>query len=139
MQRTTFYVGVNAIVVRDGKILLGKRKGTFGDGDYGLPGGHLEFHENMQKGVARELLEETGMTADSFTFSNVFNNPSGEKHYLQIGFVANNPKGEPKNVEPDRCYGWEWFPLHKLPENITWPHIPQIEAYLKNRNFTDSE
>jgi 8-oxo-dGTP diphosphatase len=138
MTRHTCFIGVNAIVVRDNKILLGRRKGAYGDGEYGLPGGHLEFQENMQKGVARELLEETGLTADSFTFSNVFNNPSDEKHYLQIGFVANNPKGEPKNLEPDKCYGWEWFSLDDLPKNITGPHIPQIDAYLKNRNFTDS-
>ena len=107
MERTTFYIGVNDLVIRSNKILLGKRKGVFGDGEYGLPGGHLEFHENMEKAVARELFEETGMIADSFTFSNIFNNPLGEKHYLQIGFIANNPQGEPINKELEKCYGWE--------------------------------
>ena len=137
MTRSACFIGVNAIVVRDNKIVLGIRKGAYGDGSWGLPGGHLEFNENMEKAVARELFEETGMTADSFTFSNVFNNV-GDKHYLQIGFIANNPQGEPILKEPNRCYGWQWFSLDNLPENIVGPHIPQIDAYLKNRNFTDS-
>jgi 8-oxo-dGTP diphosphatase len=37
------YVGVAAIVVRDQKVLLGKRKNNHGSGSWQFPGGHLEF------------------------------------------------------------------------------------------------
>ena len=113
----TFFAGTNILVVREGKLLLGKRKNKDGNGDgtWGLPGGHLEINENMQHAAARELLEETGLVSDSFVFANVVNNPEGEKHYIQIGFSAQNTKGEPKLMEPDKCEGWQWFDLNELP------------------------
>ena len=138
MERNKFFVRVNAIVVRNNKILLGKRKGGFGDGKWGLPGGHLEFKENMQEAVSRELFEETGMKCDSFIFSNVFNNLQGEKHYLQFGFIAQNPQGEPILKEADRCSEWKWFDLDNLPEDIIAPHKPNIESLYKKDVFTDS-
>ncbi|MEI8269851.1 MAG: NUDIX domain-containing protein [bacterium] len=139
MERSTFYVGVGALVIRNNKILLGKRKGVLRDGYWCLPGGHLEFSESMGKAVARELLEETGMTADSFTFSNICNNPSKDRHSVQIAFFANNPKGEPEIKEPDRFYGWDWFSLDDLPKEIIGANLPLIKAYLEKRNFTDSK
>lgn len=62
MNRDTFLVGINVLVIRGNKILLGKRKNKVGDGDgtWGLPGGYFEHNENMQQAAARELLEETG-------------------------------------------------------------------------------
>ena len=138
MERDKFFVGINVIIVRDNKILLGKRKNIFGEGEYGLPGGHLELSENMQQAATRELLEETGLVCNSFIFSNVANTPGTHGHYLQICFIAQDVEGEPKLMEPEKCYRWEWFLLSDLPKNIFRTHIPQIDAYLSNRNFTDS-
>jgi len=139
MEKGIFFVGVAAIIIRNNKILLGKRKGSIRDGYWCLPGGHLEFSESMEKAVARELLEETGMIADSFTFSSLYNNPSNDRHYIQIAFIANNTQREPELREPDRFYGWEWFPLNDLPEATIGANLPLIKAYLEKRNFTDSE
>ena len=137
MERDKFFVGVNSLVVRDNKILLGKRKDIFGDGKWGLPGGHLELKESMQQAAARELLEETGMVCNSFVFSNIVNDSQDEGHYLQIGFLAQDVQGEPLLKEPDKCYGWQWFDLNKLPEDIFEPCKPQIKAFLENKNFID--
>jgi len=38
-----FHIGINVFVVRDKKLLLGKRKNVYGAGTWGLPGGHLEI------------------------------------------------------------------------------------------------
>ncbi len=59
-------VGVGVIVVRTGRVLLGLRQGSHGEGTWALPGGHLEFGETVPACAARELLEETGLVATAF-------------------------------------------------------------------------
>jgi 8-oxo-dGTP diphosphatase len=54
-------VGVEIIVVKEGKILLGKRKGAHGSGCYSPPGGNLECKETVETCAKRELDEETGL------------------------------------------------------------------------------
>jgi len=139
MADQTFYIGVNGFLVRDGLLLLGKRKNCFGEGDWGLPGGHLESGENLGEAVSRELMEETGLVIHSWKFSNLVNYPQQEKHYLQIGFVAEDFSGEPELKEPDRCFEWKWFDLNDLPLNLFVPHQKQIQAFLNGEiHFTDS-
>jgi len=139
MENNQFFAGVNVFVVRDGKLLLGKRKNVFGEGQWGLPGGHLEMGESITRAAARELKEETGLVARSFGFVNLVNDPQAAKHYVQIGFLADGVKGEPKLKEPERCYGWEWFDLNNLPENIFVSHQKQISAFRTNgQKFIDS-
>jgi 8-oxo-dGTP diphosphatase len=60
-------VGIAAVCqTRDGRWLLIRRGDT---GTWGLPGGTLEWGETLQRGLARELEEEAGVT--SFTMDRV--------------------------------------------------------------------
>ncbi|MBN2246845.1 MAG: NUDIX domain-containing protein, partial [Candidatus Aminicenantes bacterium] len=54
-------VGVGAVVIKDEKILLVKRKNPPQKGQWAIPGGKVEFGETMQKAAEREILEETGL------------------------------------------------------------------------------
>jgi ADP-ribose pyrophosphatase YjhB (NUDIX family) len=54
-------VGVGAVVVDDDRVLLIKRKYEPLALRWSLPGGGLEVGERLEVGVARELLEETGL------------------------------------------------------------------------------
>jgi 8-oxo-dGTP diphosphatase len=54
-------VAVAALAVKDGKILLVKRKYPPGAGKWSLPGGHVELGERLEEAVLRELKEETGV------------------------------------------------------------------------------
>ena len=136
--KPSFPVGVNIIVIRDDKILLGKRKNVYGDGLWGMPGGHLEFSEGMAEAAKRELLEETGLTAEAFSYVNLFNDKlDNSRHYLHVSFLAKGVKGEPVLKEPDRCYEWQWFKLSDLPEDLFLPHKPNIEGFIKGVNFSE--
>ncbi len=55
-------VGVGGVVIVDGRALLIRRGSEPLRGQWSIPGGTLELGESLQEGVARELLEETGLT-----------------------------------------------------------------------------
>jgi 8-oxo-dGTP diphosphatase len=57
-------VGVGAVVLLDGKVVLIKRRFEPLAGQWSLPGGTLEVGETLEAGTAREILEETGLVVD---------------------------------------------------------------------------
>lgn len=123
MQNNLLLVGVGAIVLRDGLVLLGQRLGSHGVGTWALPGGHLEFGESVEDCAAREVLEETGLVIDAFTrasyTSNVF--AAEQKHYVTLFVTAHSAVGEPQLCEPNKCSGWHWFRWSELPEPLFAP------------------
>ena len=57
-------VGVGAVIVDDGKVLLVKRKYEPLKGQWSLPGGMVEIGETLEAALAREMLEETSLRVD---------------------------------------------------------------------------
>jgi ADP-ribose pyrophosphatase YjhB (NUDIX family) len=57
-------VGVGAVVVDEGRVLLVRRGTEPLKGEWSLPGGVLELGESLLSGVVREVLEETGLTVE---------------------------------------------------------------------------
>ena len=55
-------IGVGAVVIDEGKVLLVRRGQEPLKGEWSLPGGALELGETLEQGVVREVLEETGLT-----------------------------------------------------------------------------
>lgn len=131
-----FYIGITIFVLRNNKLLLGKRKNMYGAGSWGLPGGHLEYGESMKEAAARELKEETGLKAKKLTFINLIDDLRKDQHYLQIGFLAKEIKNtKPALKEPDRTEEWKWFYLNNLPKEIFVAHIKQIKAFREKKYF----
>lgn len=57
-------VGVGAVIVQDGRVVLIRRRYEPLAGQWSLPGGTLELGETLEAGTAREMLEETGLVVD---------------------------------------------------------------------------
>jgi len=113
-------VGVGVIVIKDGKILLGKRKNAHGEGAWSFPGGHLEFNETWENCASRETMEETGVAIKNIRFGTATNDifQTEEKHYITIFMLADYNSGEVKVMEPEKCEKWEWFLWSQLPQPL---------------------
>ena len=129
-------VGVGVMIIKDGKILLGKRKGGTGAGEWGFPGGHLENGETCEEALAREIEEEVGVTVKNIRFLFVANVQRYlPKHYIHMGFTAQWVAGEPELREPEKCEGWDWYPLDTLPTEGGFMQDMTITAYTKGTAY----
>lgn len=112
-------VGISVLVEKNGKLLLGKRKGSHGAGEYAAPGGHLEHLESFQECAVREVLEETGIKIGPLHFLRVLNTKHyAPKHYVDLAFVAQWQAGEPEVREPDKVESWNWYSIDALPSPL---------------------
>ncbi|KAL8372153.1 hypothetical protein RB595_001785 [Gaeumannomyces hyphopodioides] len=108
-------VGVAAVIARpDGSVILGRRKGSHGSGQWAFPGGHLEFGESIEACAERETLEETGLHVKGVKIAGVTNSvfTDTQLHYVTL-FVQCEPRDPSKELlpqvtEPDKCEGWTW-------------------------------
>ena len=116
-------IGVGAIIVKDGKVLLGKRKNAHGEGSWSCPGGHLEFNEELEECAKREVLEETGIKIKNLKFDALTNDilTKDAKHYITIHMLCEHESGEVQNLEPHKCEKWGWFDWNNLPEPLFIP------------------
>lgn len=141
-------VGTSTCIIKDDKILVGKRGPDCkrGHGCYALPGGKLDENESIIASAAREVLEETGLvvTYPSRPFELVCMTvtdhwPDQEK--LTIWLYARYQGGTPVNTEPRKCYGWEWRSLDwlarhvpattdQLTEDYFWLPLPLLRHHL---------
>jgi 8-oxo-dGTP diphosphatase len=103
-------VGIAVIVIKDDRVLLGKRKKAHGDGTWAFPGGHLEFNESIQDCAVREVFEETGLNIKNLRFGPYTNDvfAAENKHYVTLFVIADYDSGMPEVKEPHKCEKWEW-------------------------------
>jgi ADP-ribose pyrophosphatase YjhB (NUDIX family) len=65
-------VGIGGVIIDQGRTLLIRRGGEPLRGEWSIPGGTLELGESLEEGVARELLEETGIEVRVLELIEVF-------------------------------------------------------------------
>ena len=122
-------VGVGVFVMRQGRVLLGLRRGAHGAGTWALPGGHLEFGEAIEHCAQREVREETGLEVTVVTrgpYTNDLFEDVG-KHYVTVFVIAQSLQGEPQLLEPTKCAEWRWCRWSELPRPV-FPPLAQLHA-----------
>jgi 8-oxo-dGTP diphosphatase len=100
-------VGVGGVVIEDGRALLIRRGSEPLRGQWSIPGGMLELGESLKAGVARELLEETGLQVCVLDLIEVFDRidvKEGEPvtaptqrpryHYVIVDYLCERISGE---------------------------------------------
>lgn len=131
--------GIGVAIFKDGKILLGKRKGAHGEGEYAFPGGKLDYLESFEECARRETREECGIEIENIRFQLVANLLHYKpKHYTHIGLIADWKSGEPKVCEPDKCENWDWYDLGNLPEPLFFVTELAFDSLKTAKNYYDS-
>lgn len=93
-------VGVGAVIVQDGRVLLVRRGTEPLKGAWTLPGGALELGESLEQGVIREVLEETGLRVQVVALVELLDRVHREEnrvryHYVIADYLCRIVDGEP--------------------------------------------
>jgi len=129
-----FLVAAGMIVHNErGEILLQQRRDC---GLWGLSGGICELEESVEETAHRELMEETGLTAEIEYLLGVYSKGStklrngDEIQCVTVIFVSHITGGaETKGNEETISLGW--FSKDELPEIFSQKHKRMIEDYFE--------
>ena len=119
-------VAVGAVVLKDGKVLLVKRRDPPNAGQWAIPGGTIRLGETLQQAAEREIFEETGIRiraeAPIYIFDVIDRDPKGRTryHYVIADVLARYLDGEP--AARDDALDARWLgpeDLERLPVNAT--------------------
>ncbi|MCB9493120.1 MAG: NUDIX domain-containing protein [Epsilonproteobacteria bacterium] len=124
-------VGVAVFIVKDGKVLLGKRLNSHGHETWSPPGGHLENRETIEDCARREVKEETGLEIKNIRLGTYTNNifPDENRHSITLYVTADYISGTEKIMEPDKCEEWRWVAWK--PDDFPQPLFFPIQELLK--------
>lgn len=95
-------VGVGAVIVCEGRVLLIKRGHAPLLGEWSIPGGLLELGEAVRQGAEREAVEETGLQVRATELLGVFDRVIPDQsqrtlyHYVLVDFLCEVVSGELK-------------------------------------------
>ena len=106
------FVGVGAVIVDDGRVLLVKRKYEPLAGRWSLPGGAVEVGETLEESIAREMAEETGLEIEVGPVIEVFDRITRDVdgrvryHFVLVDYLCRPVGGslEPGSDVADAVY-----------------------------------
>ncbi len=105
-------VGVGAIIIEDGRVVLVKRRHAPLQGKWSIPGGVLEVGETLRTAAVREVLEETGLSVEPGELLGVFERVVPDEqgkmryHYVLIDFLCSRVAGELLAGDDAEEVGW---------------------------------
>ena len=120
-------VGVGAVIICNGKILLEKRKNEPGKGKWSVPGGLVELGESVEQTVMREVEEETGLEVEKpehiDVVDNIIRDESGrvKYHFVIIDYFM-KLKGGTLKAASDA-------------EELKWVPLSDVEKYDLTKTF----
>ena len=120
--------GADALVLKDGKILLIKRANEPYAGYWAMPGGFQEFGEHPATTAIREVREETGLTIELDSILGIYVQHTTPEEYRQITVFVATPAGGTMKAGDDAS-DCQWFPIDNLPEATYPAHAQRITDY----------
>jgi mutator protein MutT len=117
-------VGVGAVLIHEGRVLLIRRGKEPLRGRWVVPGGTVEVGETLQEALVREVREETGLVVKPLDVVTVFDRIEREGaavhyHYVIIDYLCEYVSGTPRaasDAEAVALVAPEELPAYSLPE-----------------------
>ncbi|MCH8983258.1 MAG: NUDIX hydrolase [Acidobacteria bacterium] len=122
-------VGVGVAIVRDGKILLIKRRNEPGKGLWAVPGGKVEYGETLRDAAVREVKEETGLDIVVGPLIWSGESISAHGHLVLIDFLGSVLGGE--LAASDDAEQALWVDVEKANELALTPTMHDLLAELE--------
>lgn len=125
--------GVGAVLVRDGRVLVGLRRGGPSTGTWSFAGGKVEPGESAEETALRELEEETGLRAvrpQLLPFSTIDEVEPGTVFETRFVLLRWNG-GEAAEPEPHKCGDWRWVAWEEL-EELPGPLFAPIASLVRS-------
>jgi ADP-ribose pyrophosphatase YjhB (NUDIX family) len=115
------------VAVVDGeRVLLVQRGAPPGEGEWTIPGGHLEVDEEPHAGAARELEEETSLSVipGALTLLETTQlEPYEKKHVVSTAFAVSADDVEGTASAGSDAEAVEWVTREEADERETRPHV----------------
>ena len=98
-------VGLGAVIIEDGRVLLVKRGHPPLAGEWSIPGGVLELGETLREAAVREAREETSLIVESAdllgVYDRVLRDDAGRTlyHFVLIDFLCRPVEGKAKAAD----------------------------------------
>ena len=106
------YVGVGAIIIENGRVVLIKRGHAPLLGEWSIPGGVLEVGEMLREAAVREAREETGLNIEAGellgVYDRVLRDDRGRTmhHYVLVDFLCRRVSGDISAADDAIDVGW---------------------------------
>jgi 8-oxo-dGTP diphosphatase len=118
--------GVEAVIERDGRVLLARRANEPGKGLWDLPGGFPDEQEGPLEALEREVREETGLALEEVALLGIWLEPDYEgRSVFSVTYRATAAPGEP--VAADDVAELQWVAADELPSDgeFAFVHTPE--------------
>ena len=120
---------VDAIAIKDGQIILIKRKNPPFQGSYALPGGFVDYGETVENAVIREFKEETGLNAEIKYFIGIYSEPDRDPRGHTVSAVFELMISGGTMLAGDDAAEVSLFSLDELPD-LAFDHGKIIADYI---------
>lgn len=121
---------VQGLLVRDGRVLIGRRRHEPRQGMWDLPGGFLEEGEEPLDGLRREFREETGIDIEPVEWLGASVDPYGPSFVLALSWVV---RGDGDPVAADDIEELAWFGADELPDEMAFPSQAPVLGWWAER------
>lgn len=135
MKTSNIFVTVDAVIFKeagnDYHILLIQRKNDPFKGQWALPGGFVDEHEDLKDAAIRELEEETGLKTTEIEQLGAFGKPHRDPRHHTVsvaymGFTVDNDEVKGADDAQDA----KWFSILRLPE-LAFDHTDIVKKAIE--------